>query len=576
LYEQLFSQVEFVFDLEPPPSALHRDGQFDPRICDASAVGESAVLADWLQHQLRPPALVFVVGGPQSGRRKYARAFAERTGAVHIDINGNAALDIELPAADVLRLIRAEMHAKRPHCIVVSGFPRNVCDAVVVDGGLRHRSSLETIITGSSADVLVQRLSKLGLPFSSALEAVNRHLANIGPLEAYLGACSDRVTRVGTDISDRGCPEGPEAVAADVVAESGSLPRLVFVIDAAASGTVSVRSIATKVGAAYLDLRALLDRAQQNQTLEGQISTIAPLVGSSIPCALLAQLLQAEIHRATADIVFVNGFPMDEDQARAALLLSCTAASMLLLEHSEDEELSPSISGALRVFLEQGRLFRAPTGGSAAEVVAAVDQQLSAMRFGVAFPLLAVAGPDHCGKRDVLAPLLGGGRVTLVESVTTSERAVSLSSEPMRWVAEDDFEALIRDRQLVEYIRVHGVYFGTPLEAVQRASLSGKLPLLFVNHHRACAVRACGIPCVLLALAPLSLTELETEVSQIPIRPVIRDELQRVAREELGHISHQSQVYDCVMLNREAAGQLSARLSEHPLVRNAESCKRFQ
>jgi guanylate kinase len=594
--------VEILFDLERPAQpTLRQDLASDPRLCEASSFVESPALADWLERQLHVPALVFVVGAPQSGRRKYARSFANRTGAVHVNVNGNATLNVEMPSAEVIAQILSEFHLKRPHCIVVSGFPRNVADAIAVDGRLhRHwRQSLETVCIDSASEVLLQRLSKLGVQFSSALDVVNEHISNFGPLEKYSDACSDSLTRLDSKFVYEGTPL-PSPVHLPVIdrAKTTDMSRakpqqVVFILDPAANGQATqIWPLNSEASSAHVDLRTLLNTAQQSQTLEGQILRIAPLVGSTLPCVLLIQLLQEEINRATADVIFVEGFPLDEDQARAAVTFCGGAATMLLIDTANGSafgssalgvtlpvsEYSQRISGALRVFLEEGKLFRLSTDGAAVEVSTALDQQLSAMQFRIPFPLLAVAGPDHGGKREVLEPLQRNGRVILVESITTSERAVTASSEPMHLVSEDVFEGMIRDRELVEFQRVHGVYFGTPLAAVQRASRSGKLPLVMVNHHRSRMIRESGIPCVLLALAPLSLAEFDAIVSQMSVRPLIRNELQRVARDELRQIGDHASVYDCVVLHTgisDAAEHVNTLLDQHPLVCNAEVCKRY-
>lgn len=97
---------------------------------------------------------------------------------------------------------------------------------------------------------------------------------------------------------------------------------------------------------------------------------------------------------------------------------------------------------------------------------------------------LVIVGPSGAGKTTIAARLVRScpERFAPSVSVTTRRpRAGERNGREYRFVSRPEFEAMIDDGLLAEWARVHGRYYGTPLENLAADRCGGRLPVLDID-----------------------------------------------------------------------------------------------
>jgi len=127
------------------------------------------------------------------------------------------------------------------------------------------------------------------------------------------------------------------------------------------------------------------------------------------------------------------------------------------------------------------------------------------------------------GRAFVISSPSGGGKTTVVSRLLRREpwlsRSISVTTRPMRrgerrgrayhFISPAAFARLRRSGQLLEWAKVHGAYYGTPIEPIRAALSRGRSVVLSIDVQGARQVRrAIGKQAVLIFLLPPSLEEL--------------------------------------------------------------------
>ena len=93
--------------------------------------------------------------------------------------------------------------------------------------------------------------------------------------------------------------------------------------------------------------------------------------------------------------------------------------------------------------------------------------------------LIVITGPSGCGK-STLASLMLEQLENVIFSVsytTRKKRKTEIDGEDYFFVSQERFERMIKDDAFVEYAIVHGNYYGTPRDVLERRSSAGDLLL---------------------------------------------------------------------------------------------------
>ena len=97
--------------------------------------------------------------------------------------------------------------------------------------------------------------------------------------------------------------------------------------------------------------------------------------------------------------------------------------------------------------------------------------------------LLLLVGPTASGKTTLLKELLKrrSEAARLVTATTRAPRPGEIDGKDYRFFSREEFEQKIRDGFFLEYARVHGQFYGTPKEEIERALASSELVVIGVD-----------------------------------------------------------------------------------------------
>lgn len=119
--------------------------------------------------------------------------------------------------------------------------------------------------------------------------------------------------------------------------------------------------------------------------------------------------------------------------------------------------------------------------------------------------LLVLSGPAGVGKDTVWKKAS--------ECIGTFEKALTATTRPRReheeegvdyhFVSDEDFDALIRNDELLEWAEVHGNRYGVPASTVLTRITQGKDVVCVIDVQGACRIRALFPTAILVFLKPL-------------------------------------------------------------------------
>ena len=125
--------------------------------------------------------------------------------------------------------------------------------------------------------------------------------------------------------------------------------------------------------------------------------------------------------------------------------------------------------------------------------------------------LVVLSAPSGCGK-DTVFQALKERRHDIVKSVsatTRAPRAGETDGVDYFFKSEEEFKRLINSRGLLEFTVYNGCYYGTPIEAVDRAINDGKILFLIIEVEGGQNIMRLRPDCVSVFLLPPSMEVLE-------------------------------------------------------------------
>jgi len=130
--------------------------------------------------------------------------------------------------------------------------------------------------------------------------------------------------------------------------------------------------------------------------------------------------------------------------------------------------------------------------------------------------LIVISGPSGVGKDSVVKRLKERGYPFhfVVTATSRAPRQGEAHGVDYFFVSEADFEALIRDDELLEHALVYGQYKGIPKQQVREALASGKDVVMRLDVQGAATVKRLVPDAVLIFLVPASEEELARRLCQ--------------------------------------------------------------
>lgn len=117
--------------------------------------------------------------------------------------------------------------------------------------------------------------------------------------------------------------------------------------------------------------------------------------------------------------------------------------------------------------------------------------------------ILILAGPSGSGKTVASGRLCALPNFTKVITATTrSPRGAEVHGKDYLFFSEREFLAKAKNEEFLEYVPVHGNYYGTLKASVKDALASGKTPVLIVDVQGAEVLRMSDLPTVSIFLSP--------------------------------------------------------------------------
>jgi guanylate kinase len=184
--------------------------------------------------------------------------------------------------------------------------------------------------------------------------------------------------------------------------------------------------------------------------------------------------------------------------------------------------------------------------------------------------LFVLSAPSGTGKDTVINALKERGMgFHVIASVTTrAPRPGEYDGHPYYFVDQEKFDSMVAHNELLEYARVHGNWYGQPLQQIKDHLQAGHDVLLKIDVQGAATVRKKLSGAIFIFLLPGSVEELverlaarQTETEQERQRRLLD------AQNELAQRDH----YDYVIENRQ--GQLEEAVERLRAIMVAEHCR---
>ena len=150
--------------------------------------------------------------------------------------------------------------------------------------------------------------------------------------------------------------------------------------------------------------------------------------------------------------------------------------------------------------------------------------------------LVILSGPSGVGKDTVIEAWREANPLVdrVVACTSRSPRKGEVDGVDYHFLESEEFAARVEDGRFLEYKLVHGNYYGTPFDGLERLIQAGSTPILKIDVQGALAVMDVRPDAVTIFLLPPSMEELENRIRsrQLDTPEVIERRLVG-AREEL-------------------------------------------
>lgn len=129
--------------------------------------------------------------------------------------------------------------------------------------------------------------------------------------------------------------------------------------------------------------------------------------------------------------------------------------------------------------------------------------------------LLVISAPSGTGKTTLCKRLVSLTKDTVYSVSVTSRppRTNEINERDYLFVSEEEFKQLIEEKRLIEWAKVHGNYYGTSKEFVEKNIQAGKDIILDVDVKGALQIKEKFKEAVLIFLLPPSMGELRKRLT---------------------------------------------------------------
>jgi guanylate kinase len=184
--------------------------------------------------------------------------------------------------------------------------------------------------------------------------------------------------------------------------------------------------------------------------------------------------------------------------------------------------------------------------------------------------LFVLSAPSGTGKDTVIKTLKQRGMdFHVVASVTTrAPRNGESEGNPYYFVSQETFDRMVAQNELLEHAKVHGNWYGQPLQQIRDHLLAGRDVMLKIDVQGAATVRKKLPGAIFIFLTPGSSEEL---VQRLTGRQTETEaELQRRLQDAQQELAQRSD-YDYIIENRQ--GQLDEAVERLRAIMLAEHCR---
>jgi guanylate kinase len=153
-------------------------------------------------------------------------------------------------------------------------------------------------------------------------------------------------------------------------------------------------------------------------------------------------------------------------------------------------------------------------------------------------PIIVISGPSGVGKTTLCERLLKQERrvKACITATTRAPRADEKNGLDYHFVSTEQFTRWIKQKQLIEYTKIFGAFYGTPLKSLKAIFRQGKYPLLRIDVRGAKNLKASGYQGIYIFIRPPALKTLEARLRKRAARDKkqltqLRIRLKRVKQE---------------------------------------------
>ena len=183
---------------------------------------------------------------------------------------------------------------------------------------------------------------------------------------------------------------------------------------------------------------------------------------------------------------------------------------------------------------------------------------------------IIISGPSGVGKDATLSKIRESGLdfCSIVTATTRSKRPLEKDGVDYHFLSDKDFNQMVEQKELLEWAKVYGYYYGIPKQQVRSALAKGQDAIVKVDVQGAATIKSILPGAILIFLMPPSIEDLADRLKQRGTQNEsdLATRLSK-AREEIGKMS----IFDYVVISYN--DNLDLTVSKINAIVTAEKCR---